>query len=707
MKQITTKLSLLIAVIYFDCSSQTKQFHDYPFAQKIDKVNIYHGSEVSDPYQWMEDLNSPELNEWMSAQDDFYESYLASSQSMIKQFKSEIAELSEKDVSSAPLQSGEKLILPVATAGSSSSSYYLIDRNTKERDLLIDLEKLNTETKTYSFNNLSPAGAYLCFSETVNKSRYANLYFLDINKKQTLRDTINGYYFGRSFMAWNQDASGFYYSKYEVPKDPQAPLPRARFLYHKMGTDQEDDRLIYENPDQPTWIYASSISYDDQWLIVSIVDPGELGNRIMVKDLRKPNSQFVTLVDNFENTFTFLYKNSDRLYFRTTLDAPNHRVVAINTNQLEEREWEEIIPESEEVISGTFVVGSRLVLRSNVVTRKVLNFYDLDGNFQFKLEPDGSNIFLSRAERHSTKAYLTSASIVSPVSVSEVDLQSGQTTLYSNVDLSINPDDYTFEHSSYASKDGTEIPIQLIYKKGLKKDGNTPVFLYAYGAFNWSAFLWQSYLRPWIQRGGIYAVPSVRGGGVYGAEWYKAGSNENKQNVIDDYISASEWLIEDGYTRKGLIVANGGSASGLLPAIATNIRPDLYGACIIDYPVLDMLRYDKFGSANWTGDFGSADNEEDFELLRSYSPYHNLVEGRCYPPTLVQVGELDNTTTPMHGYKYTAALQSAVPDDCSNPVVLKIARGAGHSAGATRLDRAQTQAEQIAFLFKVLELDDK
>lgn len=706
MKKLNLLTITCLGMLYFQCNSQSTKSITYPTARKTDKVNTYHQTKVADPYQWMEELESEELKKWMLEQENLFNSYLSGSENLVEEIRAEIEEPRKKDIISAPMQSDGTFILPITRANSTGTSYYLLNPDNQEKKLLVDFDKLNDEVNTYSFNRLSPKGKYIAINQSVNKSRYNNVIFYDIEESKFLSDTITGFYGGRSFLAWDQSADGFYYSKYEVPEDPQAPLPMAQFMYHKIGTSQSDDILIFENPSNPGWVYIGSVTYDNQFLILHISTPEQIGNMLYIKDLGKPTSPFVKAVDTFENIFTFLYKNDDRLFFRSTLDAPNHRVVSISTSELTSMKWKEVIPESANAISGTYTIGSTLLLRSNVVTRTVLNAYDLDGNLKFKLEPDGSSIFMSGADRTSTRGYMTTASIVSPAAVYEVDLESGEMELFSKVNISTDPSDFTFEHTSFTSRDGTEIPIQLVYRKDLKKDGSAPVFMYGYGAFNWPAYPWQSYLRPWVQRGGIYVIPNIRGGGVYGADWYKDGSREKKINTINDFIDASEWLVESGYTSKGKIIANGGSASGLLPAIAINERPDLYGACIIDYPVLDMLRYHKFGSANWTSEFGTSDDEEDFELLKSYSPYHNIKENSCYPPTIVQVGELDNTTTPMHGYKYAAALQHAISGSCNNPVLLQIARGAGHSAGATPQDRMQTWAEQLAFLYQVMDIQN-
>ncbi len=703
MKLISFTLIVFIMTLVSGYA-QTKSKINYPVSKKIPHTDEYNGVKISDPYHWMEQLNTPELNQWMLAQEEVYDRFMADKTDLTATFKSEIAEQYEKKVTYAPIQRGNNLFVPVTAPGAMSTEIYLANPENQTKELLIDLEKMNDSIKTYRTINYSPAGKYIAISESINKSRYYKVLVYDVDNRKLLDDVIEGYYGGRSFVGWKQDDSGFYYSKYNVPDNPQMPISAGKLMFHQIGKDQKNDRLIYENNSRPSWIYRASTTYDNQWLIVQVSDPAYTGNIIFVKNLLKTSTPFTKLVVDFDYQFSFLYKHSHRLYFRTTLEAPKHRIVAIDLKDLEKPIWKEVIPASDQVITGTFVIGNRLALRSSKVTKTVLNVYSFDGTYQYQLAPDGSALFFSPTDRHSTKAYMTAASILSPVSVFEVDLATGSNSLYSQVKLSVNPADYVFEHSVYKSKDGTLVPIQLIYKKDMKKNGEAPVFLYGYGAFNWAAYPWQSYLRPWVKRGGIYAIANIRGGGVYGESWHKAGSKENKQNAIDDYISAAEWLITAGYTKKGLIVANGGSASGLMPAIAINERPDLYGAAIIDYPVTDMLRYHKFGSANWSSEFGTADDPKDFKLLRTYSPYHNIKENHCYPPVLVQVGELDNTTTPMHGYKYIAALQNALSNNCGHPMMLKIARGAGHSAGATRLDQAHTQAEQFSFIYKVMGL---
>ncbi len=688
--------------IFFLCISLTAQPIQYPSAKRENTVDTYHGTKIADPYQWMENLESKDLSNWMLKQERLYYSFLKDQDDLIQDLKTEISEQFRQITRNAPVQSGNKLIFTINLPGESNNRLYVQQKGKQKKKELLNFNALNDDLNTAFLSGYSPAGRYVTYSVSINKSRYYNVRIHDVENNSTLPEEVAGVYGGRSFIAWNNEASGFFYSKYPEPEDPQAPLTRPTYRFHKAGTSQEEDILIYENPENPSWIYRGSVSYDDRYLILAISDPNHLGNKVYVKDLKKENSSFIKLVDQFEDQFSFLYKEGKKLYFRTTNQAPNHRIVAISIDKMEAKQWEEVVPESEQVISRVNVIGSKLLLLYNRGTRNIYKAYDKKGKFSFDLEPNAPFVFFSQADRASKVGYMTISTIAEPVSVYEVDLKTGKKSIYSRVKLSVKPEDIVVEHVNYPGKDGTKIPMRLVYKKGLKKDGKNPVFIYGYGAFNFTNFPWQTYLLPWITRGGIYALPNIRGGGIYGKKWYEAGSRHNKVNTINDYIAAAEWLVESNYTSKGKIVANGGSASGLLPAIAVNQRPDLYGASIIDYPVIDMLRYHKFGSANWTSEFGNSDDPEDFKVLASYSPYHNLNPNQCYPPTMVQVGEKDNTTTPMHGYKYTAALQHI--QDCGNPVLLKISRGAGHSLGATREDRIQTEAEQIAFLIKVLGL---
>ncbi len=705
MKRLTLIILSISTIGIIDGQSQSIRKSEYPSTNKIVHTDTYGDTSITDVYHWMENLNSPALHLWMEKQETLYNQFLDDQKELIATFTTEIAERYDTEVTYAPVQRGQNTFIPVTSPGATSTKIYLLKPGSNEKELLIDLEQMGNETKTYRTVNYSPNGRFIAISESINRSRYYKVLFFDVEERKFIDDHIEGYYGGRSSITWKQDDAGFFYTQYEVPTDPQAALSQGEFKYHTIGKKQHEDLLVFKNEDQPSWIYTSSISFDNHWLVLQISTPAATGNVIMVKNLTQLKSDFVQLVHTFDDQYSFLYKNDNKLYFNTTHNAPKHRIVAIDLDNLQQIKWEEVIPESDNVITASFVAGKMLALRTNIVTKTVLNVYSLSGSFRYRLQPDASALSFSSADRSSTIAYMTAANILSPVTVYEVDLATGSYSLYSQVKLSLAPADYIFEHSEFTADDGKKVPIQLVYKKGMKKTGNAPVFLYGYGAFNWAAYPWQSYLLPWIKRGGIYAIANIRGGGVYGEQWHKAGAGKNKQRAIDDYLSAAEWLISAGYSKKGLIVANGGSASGLLPAIAINKRPDIYGAAIVDYPVIDMLRYHKFGSANWSNEFGTSDDPEMLQLIKSYSPYHNIASDHCYPPILVQVGELDVTTTPMHGYKYVAALQDAAAASCEHPMLLKIARGAGHSAGATRFEQARTQAEQFAFLYKVLGLN--
>lgn len=693
-------LVTLLTIVNLNCNGQTKSLLKYPTAERIDQIDVYHQTEVPDPYQWMEELESPELNQWITKQEMLYDSFLSKDQKVIERFKSDISELYKNRIAAPILR--QDLRFQIVNEGDKEFSKIYLEKE-ERRTLLVDLNEMNDATKNTSVNSYSPDGRYLTLNESINKSRYRTIYVHSTEKNTTLSDKIDGYYNGRSSIAWTRDSKGFYYSYYIVPEDQQAKLPKAVFKYHEVGTSQDKDITIFEDTGDENLIFTGSITKDNRFLVLNIYSPNYNGNKIYVKEIDDRGRGFVKLVDSFEDQYSFLYKKDDLFYFRTNKNAPKYRVVATDQLSLSSN-WKEVIPESDKSIISNSRMGEYLALQFSEGTKNTLKIYDLNGAFKYELEPDGLSIFIS-GDRHNSYSYLTKWDFTGPSSIYKLRLETGEMELHDKMELPLDPEDVITEAVEYTSKDGTKVPMRLVYKKGLKKNPNTPIFLYGYGAFGWSAYPWQGYMMSWVKNGGIYAVPNIRGGGINGTDWHKMGSRKNKQKTIDDYISAAEWLIDSGYSRKGLIVANGGSASGLLPAIAINERPDLYGASIIDYPVLDMLRYHKFGSANWANEFGTSDDPEDFQLLRKYSPYHNINTGSCYPPTIVQVGELDITTTPMHGYKYAAALQNALSNSCGSPVLLKISRGAGHSAGATRKDRIQTQAEQMAFLFKVLQLD--
>jgi prolyl oligopeptidase len=421
------------------------------------------------------------------------------------------------------------------------------------------------------------------------------------------------------------------------------------------------------------------------------------------------------LLDKADAAYTFLGNEGTRFWIYTDLEAPRGRVVAIDLTKPQREHWTEVIPQAEETIAGGSLAGGnalglfgdRFVIMYMKDGRPLVKVFDRQGRFQYEVDlPDGGSIWggLSGAQ-NDPEVFYQFLGLTDPSTIHRLNLETGKSTIFHRSKLRFNPDDCVTTQVFYKSKDGTRVPMFVSHKKGLQPDGSHPAFMYGYGAFGWSSFLWyQPQVLVWMEMGGVYAQPSLRGGGEYGEAWHQAGMKLNKQNAIDDYIAAAEWLIANKYASPSKLVANGGSASGALAGAAVIQRPDLFNACIIDRPALDMIRFDQFtGAGHWIQEFGSSTNAEEFQALYAYSPYHNLKPGQCYPATMIMVGDRDEVTVPMHAYKFTAALQAA--QGCGQPVLLKMMWGAGHNFGATTEQMIDSMADEITFLARALNLE--
>jgi prolyl oligopeptidase len=568
--------------------------------------------------------------------------------------------------------------------------------------VLLDLESLNSEERTVFVNSYGWTGDFVTYIERAGQSRWGDTRILDVKKKVLLNEKLEGFYSGRSRIAWARDDSGFYYTRYSVPDNRQGLVGRGDVFYHKLNTPQSQDELIYSRPDDPDISYTPRVSADGDYLILGGSYSGGnflgLEDRLFVKKLSTPGAPVVELYKDVDASFAFEGNLGSRFWIRTNFDAPSLRIIEVNVESPQDpSDWRDLVAESEATIQSVSEIGETLVLRYVKDARMFVHVRDLSGKLINEIDEVAPTFYGFADDKTSSKTFFGVSYFYRPSTIFEYDALSGQRSLYYEPELIHNADNIVTEQVFYSSKDGTQVPMYLVHSKGLERDGSNPVFMYAYGAWAWSAFPWQWHMIPWIEMGGIYAVPGIRGGGEYGEDWYADGARLNKYRGIEDYIAAAEYLVEEGFTSPEIIAANGGSASGVLPAAAVGLRPDLFGASVINFPALDKLRYIQFGSArSWVSEFGDPAIESDFRALRKYSPLHNVREDVCYPPTWIQVGEKDDTTTPMHGYKYAAALQGV--QSCSNPVLLKVAWGAGHTYGSTPEQSRRTQAEELAFL---------
>lgn len=707
------KLWLFITVsTMVACAGETvpqscAQSFTYPASRRVTQVDVYHGVEVRDPYRWLEDMGSAEVVHWARAQDSLLEAYTAGIP-LRKSLESRLLHMQRYDGIRLPLRGGQWYFMSALGTGEVSPVILKRKGLTGHSKPLYDTRR-DFDPERNPFISMSPApnGRHVAILEGVGQSRWRRIRVLDVAGRQLLTDELKGYYAGAGGLSWTRDGGGFFYTRYEEPpadRIMKTTVRNSKVYYHRIGSPQTADWLIFQRPDEPSWLFWPQVTFDNSYLVIT--EASRPNTQIFVKDISEPDSDVLSFVGGEEANYSFEGNVGTRFRLKTTLHAPNGRVVEADILHPESSSWKQIIAEDDAaVLASVGEIGGRLVLQYTKDAVPIVRVHALSGEQLYDVELPSIGLLAGFADDPDqvTTIYRFN-SLFDPGSSYALNVQTSESTLFSRPDLPFDPDAFEMTQVFYQSYDGTRVPMFIAKKKGLDKSTANPVFLYGYGAYKWTAFPWyQPHVLAWMQMGGIYAMPGIRGGGEYGEAWYEAGRGTNKPNTLRDFIAAAEYLIREGYTAPGRIVANGGSASGVVAGAAVVQRPELFGAAIIDVPALDMLRYQLFGSGgNWAAEYGTSENPSEFSVLYSYSPYHNVKDGVCYPPILTSVGNLDDTTAPLHGYKFTAALQHA--QSCPNPIMLKVMWGAGHAwnLGITPEQRAETGADQLAFLIRAM-----
>lgn len=687
-----------------------EELPQYPLSTRIEQTDTYHGVEVADPYRWLEETNSAQVTHWLKDQDQLFATYVNGFNERQK-IRARLASLWHFDFFSTPIKANGTYFFTKTPEGQTTTSLHKHVFNRKP-EMVFNPEILGPDLNLSGFQP-SPDGKWIVCLVSRGQSRWREARIVS-HRGQLNQDNLKGLHTMSGPIAWSIDNRGFYYIAFEQPEEAQenqALVKNPKIHYHLLGTKQSEDRLIYSAESSDSNL-AVQTSEDGRYLVITSREGGSSKNKILYTDLSSHDSVSKELVSG-NAAYTYLGNTRSEFYFYTDLEAPNGRIISLNLEGPDQSNWKTIIPESKETIAAGSLVGgnavgyygNRFVILYWKDALPVLKSFDKHGKLERRIElPEGSSIWGgisgSAADPEVFYALLT---LTRPRTIYKLNLTSGKSEVFREVEKDFPSEDFVTKHVFYKSKDGTQIPMFIVHKKGITLNGSNPLFLYGYGAFGWNSFLWyQPNVLLWLERGGIYALPRIRGGGEYGESWHQAGVKRNKQNTIDDYISAAEWLIQNQYTSADRMVANGGSASGFLAAIAVMKRPDLFGAALIDIPFLDLLRYDKFtGGRSFIPEFGSTEDPEEFQFLHSISPYHNIKPGQCYPPLLVRVGELDQTAVPMHGYKFIAAMQAAA-QKCPNPILLKVMRGAGHNFGATPEQNIDSSTEGLVFLLRAL-----
>ncbi|MBW4569072.1 MAG: prolyl oligopeptidase family protein [Tolypothrix carrinoi HA7290-LM1] len=678
----------------------------YPSSPYSDRVDDYHGTTVTDPYRFLEDPDSEETKAWVEAQNKVTFGYLNEIPAREK-IKQRLTKLWDYEKYSIPFQEGENYFYFKNDGLQNQSVLYTLKTLDGEPKVLLDPNKLSADgTVALSGLSISENGKLLAYGLSSSGSDWQEWKVRDVETTEDLPDHLKWIKF--SGASWTNDNQGFFYSRYDEPNE-KTKLEDVNYYqklyYHKLGTSQSEDTLIYQRPDQKEWGFGKAVTEDGHYLVISVWSGTDSKNLFFYKDLTNPNAEVVELIKEFEADYSFIDNDDSVFYFRTDLDAPRARVIAIDSKNPDKSAWQEIIPQAAETLESVGILNNQFVADYLKDAHGKVKIFDLNGTFVREVELPGlGSVGGFNGKRHDTETFYSFTSFTTPPTIYRYDIVSGKSQVFRQPKVDFNPADYETKQVFYRSKDNTQVPMFITYKKGIKLDGNNPTYLYAYGGFNISltpSFSVSSLV--WLEMGGVYAVPNLRGGGEYGEEWHQAGMKLKKQNVFDDFIAAAEWLIGNGYTKSDKLAIAGGSNGGLLVGACMTQRPDLFGAALPTVGVMDMLRFHKFtiGWA-WISEYGSPDNLEEFKALYAYSPLHNLKPGTAYPATMITTADHDDRVVPAHSFKFAAALQAAHTGE--NPVLIRIETKAGHGAGKPTAKIIEESADKWAFLVRTLDM---
>ncbi len=678
----------------------------YPQAKKINHVDEYHGTKIADPYRWLEDPDAADSRSWIEAQNSITFGYLNEIPERA-QIKERITKLWNYEKFGMPWKEGGRYFYSKNDGLQNQNVIYTLTSLDGDPRVLIDPNKLTTDgTMALAGMAVSEDGKMMAYGLSASGSDWQEWKVKDIETGQDLADSIK--YVKFSSAQWTHDNKGFFYSRYDAPDEAKKLQDTNYFqklYYHRIGTQQSEDTLIYERKDEKEWGFFGSVSEDGRYLIISVWKGSNPQVRIYYKDLENKDAEVVKLIDNFEQAYNFIGNDGSTFLFQTDLDAPRSRVIAIDTTKPAKENWREIIPQSAETLEGVSFVNNMLIASYLKDARSQIKIYSLEGKHVRDVELPGiGSVGGFGGERKDKETFYSFTGFTTPSTIYRYDLTTGKSTVFRQPKVAFTPGDFETKQIFFVSKDGTRVPMFITHKKGMKLDGNNPTLLYGYGGFNSSMTPYFSISNlVWMEMGGVFAMPNLRGGNEYGEDWHKAGMKEKKQNVFDDFIAAGEWLIANKYTSNKKLAISGGSNGGLLVGAVLNQRPELFGAALPAVGVMDMLRFHKFtiGYA-WVGEYGSSDSAEDFKTLYAYSPLHNIKPGTQYPATLITTADHDDRVVPAHSFKYAATLQASQAGTA--PVLIRIETKAGHGAGKPTAKIIEELADKWGFLVRVFNM---
>ncbi|MEN8145820.1 MAG: prolyl oligopeptidase family serine peptidase [Gemmatimonadota bacterium] len=696
---------------------------DYPDAPRGVHVDVYHGTQVADPYRWLEDIGSDETMHWVRAQDSVARVYGDAVLRRHSHIAVRVKELSDYPGVGDFVRRGEYYFYLETSPDLPQPILYAEHHARGTREVVVDPNLLSTDGSiAIGDYSPSPTGDVIAFALVRGGSRYFDWYFKDMKTGAALQDTLLAARIpvGPTTLRnpWTPDGSSFYYTRYADRDriDETIRPTRLELIHHELGTSHSADTVVYSRPDDFQVRFDGIVTEDGAYLVVH--ERQEEGEVVLVHDLRRPGSGFQRLAADANATFAFLGGAGSQLFFQTNHDAPRGKVIRVDPSRPEPSEWETVVPQTHETLENGFKFDERLVLMYVEDVNNFVRVHDLRGQLEHRVAiPSGLvwNFYMRywsgvTGGGGQPVVYIRNLGITSAGTIYRLDLNTGALSVERRSGTPFRIEEYETTQHFVTSRDGVTVPMFVTHRKGLELDGSAPTLLWVYGAFGFTA---RPYINPkyatFLQLGGVLAMPNIRGGGAYGNDWQAAGSRGNKTRSIEDAVAAAEWLIEQGYTSPSRLVIEGNSAGATVGGGALTQRPDLFGAAILEVPITDMLRaVTLHGGTGWINTFGTPTIESEFDSLYSYSPYHKAVPGVCYPPVFIAAGDLDVTAVPSHAYKMTAALQHANKScEQENPILLRVDWGTDHGANKPQSNREAEYVAELTFLAEVLDLPER
>ncbi len=682
------------------CGFVAEKFN-YPKPPTSDQTDDYHGAKVADPYRPLEDLDAPATGQWIEAENKITFDYLEKIPER-NRINKRLTALWDYEKFGIPFKEGDNYFFSKNSGLQNQSVFYFASSLPGEPRALIDPNTLSADgTVALSGTAVPENGKLVAYGLATAGSDWQEWKVREIDSGKDREDHLKWIKF--STASWDHDGTGFFYSRYDAPNAEELKQTNYfhKVYYHKVGTPQEQDPLIYERKDHKDWLFNATVTDDGNYLIINVSQGTDPKNRVFYKDLKQSDSKVVELLNKQDAAYNFIDNDGPVFWFKTDLNAPRARIVAIDVRKPEE--IKELVPQSADKLENVSVVGERFVAGYLKDAQSVVRLFELNGKPAGVIPLAGIGTAGGfTGKRHDIETFYSFVSFTAPPTIYRYDFRTRESSVLFGPKSDFKSDDYTTEQVFYKSKDGTKVPMFITYRKGMEKNGNNPTLLTGYGGFNISNVpSFSPANATWLEMGGVYAVANLRGGGEYGQEWHLSGTKLRKQNVFDDFIAAGEWLIANKYTSTPKLAISGRSNGGLLVGAVLNQRPDLWGATLPGVGVMDMLRFQKFtiGWA-WASDYGSSDNAEEFKAIRKYSPLHNIKQGGKYPPTLIVTADHDDRVFPAHSFKFAAALQKGQAGDA--PILIRIETRAGHGAGKPTAKIIEDVTDNWAFLVKNL-----